>query len=436
MVEEYYNGFSNSVLWPLLHQLGIPTPCNIANAKSMASQFNMYKKVNQMFANIVHNHYEEGIVMWCHDYHLMLLPEYLKKLNKNIKVGWFLHTIFPDFGTYSALPAREEILHGVVAADVVGFHINRHVENFANCCSHLIQLERVPKGLRDKEGKFTHVFACPIGIDQHQFIHGLEDPLAQVAFQKLEDAKRNWKLILGIDRLDPFKGIPHKLLSFERFLEQKSDLSKSVKLFQVCVPSRTDVPMYKSLKYTINEITGDIGGKFDRIYQGNPLIVGQNALESFELRAILRHAAVLLITSLNDGMNLVAYEYVASQVDRKGVLIISEFAGAAEFLTGAIKINPNDIEAVSSTIKEALEMPREERDRRHDENFRYVTTNTSEKWAKTFLGRLAESAVQSRCGEKKSIYSPNEIERGDKSIMQRAKELAYYNDNRRLFLRK
>ncbi|KAH9617834.1 hypothetical protein KSS87_000840 [Heliosperma pusillum] len=307
MVEEYYNEYSNSVLWPLLHQLGIPTPCNIANAKFMAFKFNMYKKVNQMFANIVHNHYEEGVIVWCHDYHLMLLPEYLKKLNKNIKVGWFLHTIFPDFETYSALPAREEILHGVVAADVVGFHINRHVENFANCCSHLIQLERVPKDLRDKEGKFTHVFVCPIGIDPHQFIHGLEDPLAQVAFQKLGDAKRNWKLILGIDRLDPIKGISHKLLSFERFLEQKSDVSKSVKLFQVCVPSRTDVPMW------------DIGGKFDRIYQGTPLIV--------------------------------------------------RFVGAAEFLTDAIKVNPNDIEAVSSAIKEAREMPREERERRHDENF-------------------------------------------------------------------
>ncbi|XP_038705749.1 alpha,alpha-trehalose-phosphate synthase [UDP-forming] 1-like isoform X1 [Tripterygium wilfordii] len=395
IVHQYYNGYCNNILWPLFHYLGLPQEDRLATTRSFQSQFDAYKKANQMFADVVNQHYQEGDVVWCHDYHLMFLPKCLKDYNNEMKVGWFLHTPFPSSEIHRTLPSRSELLRSVLAADLVGFHTYDYARHFVSACTRILGLEGTPEGVED-QGKLTRVAAFPIGIDSDRFIRALELPQVQEHIKELKDRFAGRKLMLGVDRLDMIKGIPQKILAFEHFLEENPDWQDKVVLLQIAVPTRTDVPEYQRLTSQVHEIVGRINGRFGTL-TAVPIHHLDRSLDFHALCALYAVTDVALVTSLRDGMNLVSYEFVACQASKKGVLILSEFAGAAQSLgAGAILVNPWNITEVAASIGYALNMPADEREKRHHHNFMHVTTHTSQEWAATFVSELNDTIVEAQ----------------------------------------
>ncbi|KAL2466761.1 hypothetical protein Adt_42612 [Abeliophyllum distichum] len=384
IVHQYYNGYCNNILWPLFHYLGLPQEDRLATTRSFQSQFAAYKEANQMFADVVNKHYEEGDVVWCHDYHLMFLPKCLKEYNSKMKVGWFLHTPFPSSEIHKTLPSRSELLDAVLASDLVGFHTYDYARHFVSACTRILGIEATPEGVED-QGRLTRVSAFPIGIDSDRFIRALGVPLVQERMKELKERFAGRKVMLGVDRLDMIKGIPQKLLAFEKFLEENSHWHDKVVLLQIAVPTRTDVPEYQKLTSQVHEIVGRINGRFGTL-TAVPIHHLDRSLDFHALCALYAVTDVALVTSLRDGMNLVSYEFVACQDSKKGVLILSEFAGAAQSLgAGAILVNPWNITEVAAAIGQALDMPAEEREKRHRHNFEHVTTHTAQQWAEFFV---------------------------------------------------
>ncbi|XP_004295412.1 PREDICTED: alpha,alpha-trehalose-phosphate synthase [UDP-forming] 1-like [Fragaria vesca subsp. vesca] len=395
IVHQYYNGYCNNILWPLFHYLGLPQEDRLATTRSFQSQFDAYKKANQMFADVVNKHYEDGDVVWCHDYHLMFLPKCLKEHNSRMKVGWFLHTPFPSSEIHRTLPSRSELLRSVLAADLVGFHTYDYARHFVSACTRILGLEGTPEGVED-QGKLTRVAAFPIGIDSDRFIRALELPQVQEHMKELKERFAGRKVMLGVDRLDMIKGIPQKILAFEKFLEENLSWRDKVVLLQIAVPTRTDVPEYQKLTSQVHEIVGRINGRFGTL-TAVPIHHLDRSLDFHALCALYAVTDVALVTSLRDGMNLVSYEFVACQASKKGVLILSEFAGAAQSLgAGAILVNPWNITEVAASIGYALNMPADEREKRHHHNFMHVTTHTSQEWAATFVSELNDTIVEAQ----------------------------------------
>ncbi|CAN0891222.1 Alpha,alpha-trehalose-phosphate synthase [UDP-forming] 1 [Linum grandiflorum] len=395
IVHQYYNGYCNNILWPLFHYLGLPQEDRLATTRSFQSQFAAYKKANQMFADVVNKHYEEGDVVWCHDYHLMFLPKCLKDYNKNMKVGWFLHTPFPSSEIHRTLPSRSELLRSVLAADLVGFHTYDYARHFVSACTRILGLEGTPEGVED-QGKLTRVAAFPIGIDSERFISALKLSQVQEHIKELTERFRGRKVMLGVDRLDMIKGIPQKILAFEKFLEENPLWRDKVVLLQIAVPTRTDVPEYQKLTSQVHEIVGRINGRFGTL-TAVPIHHLDRSLDFHGLCALYAVTDVALVTSLRDGMNLVSYEFVACQASKKGVLILSEFAGAAQSLgAGAILVNPWNITEVADSIRQALTMSSEEREKRHHHNFAHVTTHTAQEWAEMFVSELNDTVVEAQ----------------------------------------
>ncbi|GMY33479.1 alpha,alpha-trehalose-phosphate synthase [UDP-forming] 1-like [Fagus crenata] len=395
IVHQYYNGYCNNILWPVFHYLGLPQEDRLATTRSFQSQFVAYKKANKMFADVVNKHYVEGDVVWCHDYHLMFLPKCLKEYNSKMKVGWFLHTPFPSSEIHRTLPSRSELLHSVLAADLVGFHTYDYARHFVSACTRILGLEGTPEGVED-QGRLTRVAAFPIGIDSDRFIRALESPQVQENIRELAERFKGRKVMLGVDRLDMIKGIPQKILAFEKFLEENPDWRDKVVLLQIAVPTRTDVPEYQKLTSQVHEIVGRINGRFGTL-SAVPIHHLDRSLDFHALCALYAITDVALVTSLRDGMNLVSYEFVACQDAKKGVLILSEFAGAAQSLgAGAILVNPWNITEVALSIDQALNMPADEREKRHKHNFAHVTSHTAQEWAETFVSELNDTVVEAK----------------------------------------
>ncbi|VFQ60303.1 unnamed protein product [Cuscuta campestris] len=394
-VNQYYNGYCNNILWPLFHYLGLPHEDRLATTRSFQSQFAAYKKANQMFADVVNEHYKDGDIVWCHDYHLMFLPKCLKEHNSEMKVGWFLHTPFSSSEIYRTLPSRSELLRAVLFADLVGFHTYDYARHFVSACTRILGLEGTPEGVED-QGRLTRVSAFPIGIDSDRFIRALEVPAIQNRIKELLERFGGRKVMLGVDRLDMIKGIPEKILAFEKFLEENPDWRDRVILVQIAVPTRTDVPEYKKLTCQVHEIVGRINGRFGTL-TSVPIHHLDYSLDFQSLCSLYAVTDVALVTSLRDGMNLVSYEFVACQASKKGVLILSEFAGAAQSLgAGAILVNPWNVTELAASIDYALRMPAHEREKRHHLNFMHVTTHTSQEWAATFVSELNDTIVEAK----------------------------------------
>ncbi|TVU20585.1 hypothetical protein EJB05_36799 [Eragrostis curvula] len=395
IVHQYYNGYCNNILWPLFHYLGLPQEDRLATTRNFESQFDAYKRANQMFADVVYQHYQEGDVIWCHDYHLMFLPKCLKDHDINMKVGWFLHTPFPSSEIYRTLPSRLELLRSVLCADLVGFHTYDYARHFVSACTRILGLEGTPEGVED-QGRLTRVAAFPIGIDSDRFKRAIELPAVKRHINELTQRFAGRKVMLGVDRLDMIKGIPQKILAFEKFLEENPDWNDKVVLLQIAVPTRTDVPEYQKLTSQVHEIVGRINGRFGTL-TAVPIHHLDRSLDFHALCALYAVTDVALVTSLRDGMNLVSYEYVACQGSKKGVLILSEFAGAAQSLgAGAILVNPWNITEVADSIRHALTMPSDEREKRHRHNYAHVTTHTAQDWAETFVCELNDTVAEAQ----------------------------------------
>jgi trehalose 6-phosphate synthase/phosphatase len=378
-VTRYYEGFSNGVLWPLFHYLLEQVPLHVRD-------WEPYAEVNQRFADVVAQHYQPGDLIWVHDYQLLLLPELLRQRLPDARIGFFLHIPFPSEELFRTLPERDLLLRGLLGADLVGFHTPTYLRHFAASLTQIlgltVDIDRVQ--LTDRE---VRLGVFPMGIDAETFIALAEDPAVQAGAKALR-GDGTVKLLVGVDRLDYTKGIPRRLLSYEKMLQNHPELRGRVRLVQVAVPSRTGVGAYQDFRSLVDGMVGRINGDF-ATPNWVPVHYIFRGLSERELVALYRAADVMLVTPLRDGMNLVAKEFVASRTDGDGVLVLSEFAGASWELPEAIQVNPYDVEGTAEGYYRALTMGAEERRTRLEPLRARVQTYDVHRWAATFLEQLA-----------------------------------------------
>ncbi|KAJ1721086.1 Trehalose-6-P synthase/phosphatase complex synthase subunit [Coemansia erecta] len=382
--ELYYNGFANSILWPLFHY-------HPGEMIFEEVAWDAYQRANQAFAESLVEVVKDGDLVWIQDYHLMLMPLMLRKLLderglKSVKIGWFLHTPFPSSELYRILPVRKEILEGVLAADLLGFHTYDYARHFISSCARILGLQTTTN-IVETETRMVQVGTFPIGIDPSKFAEALKTSEVQARLGDFEAKFEGMKVIVGVDRLDYIKGVPQKFLAFEHFLSEHPEYVGKVVLVQVAVPSRGDVEEYKQLISSVNELVGQINGRFGTV-EYTPIHFLHKSVTFTELVSLYAVSDVCLITSTRDGMNLVSYEYVASQQKHHGVLILSEFAGAAQSLNGSIIINSWNIEEVSAAINQALSMSAEQREDNFNKLYKYVTKFTAAYWGMSFIEEL------------------------------------------------
>jgi len=357
-VRSYYEGFSNEVIWPLFHDL--QSLCNFD-----PDYWDTYKAINKRFAKVIVRNTTSEDFIWVHDYHLMTVAEELRFLGIQSKIGFYLHIPFPPLDIFLKLPWRSQILRALLQYDLIGFQTIRDRRNFFQCVRTLIggasikgkgqvvTLETRARGLRI--GNF------PISIDYNDFFGAARSKEVADQAWYIHEHLPNLQIILGIDRLDYTKGIIHRIKAFRNALERYPELQRKVTLLQVVVPSRRNIPMYQDLKIEIDRLVSEVNGAFTTS-GWVPIHYIYRSLSKTELLAYYRTAEIALITPLKDGMNLVAKEYCASNIEENGVLILSEFAGAvAQLQKGAIIVNPYDIEEVAAAIYKAYYMDENDR---------------------------------------------------------------------------
>lgn len=358
-VDKFYHGFSNEIVWPLFH--GLQSLCNFD-----PSYWRTYKEVNRKFAETVFAAAGARDFIWVHDYHLMNVAAELRVLGCQSKLGFFLHIPFPPPDIFINLPWRFVLLNALLQYDLIGFQTLRDRRNFIQCLRLLLhetavqgkgQVVTVTAG-----GRTIRVGNFPIGIDYGAFSRQADTGEVARRAQELHRLLPKRKLILGVDRLDYTKGIPHRLLAFRNALERYPELRERISLIQVVVPSRADIPQYRELRTRIEQLVGQINGDFARPGGWVPVWYVYGSLSRNDLLAYYRAADIALISPLKDGMNLVAKEYCACSIEEECVLILSEFAGAAAQLQrGALLVNPYDVEGVADAICRAFTMSDDER---------------------------------------------------------------------------
>ncbi|KAL0221842.1 hypothetical protein RCL1_001696 [Eukaryota sp. TZLM3-RCL] len=381
----FYSGFSNSVLWSMFHYMLDTDECTFT-----PEIWEAYQKCNQAFAEVVTKEYTENCFVWVHDYHLLLLPKYIRDRIPDSRIGLFFHIVWPSSEIFRALPVRSEVLEGMLGADLIGFHTFSYAKHFLSTCVRLLGATATAT-LCKYRGRTTYVSAFPIGIDPHMFdmrtFSQEQQGNIMHEIKRLEAKHKDLFIICGVDRLDYIKGIPFKLAAYKRFLEKHPEVRGKVVLIQVGVPTRENVTKYQQLMDETNKLVGSITGDFATL-EWTPIVYIHSSVQFHELIALYTISQAMMITSIRDGMNLVALEYVVAQKNTKnpGVLILSEFAGCASSLSGSIRINPWDVDETANALKDALVMSSDERHERHALNYSFVAdANTAEKWADKFL---------------------------------------------------
>lgn len=379
-MEHYYDGFSNGVLWPLFHYL-----LDKVNLDAR-TDWEVYRRVNERFADTVVAHYRRGDVIWIHDYQLMLVPEMLRRRLRDAKIGFFLHIPFPAAEVFRILPWREQIARGLLGADLVGFHTASYRYHFVYSAARVLSLDPDLEALTH-EGRRVTLGVHPIGVDVAELRRLAADEGILAEARRIREQAHGQRIVLGIDRLDYTKGIPRRLLAIERLLERRADLRGQIRFIQLAVPTRERVAAYADVRRHVHELVGQINGHYSTL-DAQPIHYMHQGLALEQVVALYVAADVMLVTPLRDGMNLVAKEYVATRLDGTGALILSEFAGAAAELPEALQVNPYDLEWVASAIARAIEMsPTEQRIRMEALRGR-VARQDVHQWAGTFLGDL------------------------------------------------
>ena len=375
--QEYYDGFCNSVLWPLLHyqtdRLPLGTP-----------EWRTYRQVNQRFADAVAEHYRPGDLIWVHDYHLMLVPGLLRSYLPDAEIGFFLHVPFPAADIFRILPWRHEILQGMLGATLLGFHTGGYAAHFVDSVRSLTALE-VDGSLISGATRSARVGVYPMGADVANFGR-MSDASAMMHNAGVPGAP-NQRILIGVDRLDYTKGIPRRLLAYEQMLRRHPELIGKVRMIQIAVPSRVGVPSYERVREQVEEIVSRVNGEMGRV-GWTPIEYLYQSVSPTQLAALYRAANVMLVTPLRDGMNLVAKEYVASRTDLDGVLVLSEFAGSAHELPEALTVNPYCVDDMADSFYRALNMCGAERRQRMEGLRRTVLARDVRWWASTFLRDL------------------------------------------------
>jgi trehalose 6-phosphate synthase/phosphatase len=402
-VQRYYDGFSNGVLWPLLHY-------QLDRLPLTSEGWETYVRVNQRFADAVVDQYRSGDLIWVHDYQLMLVPEMVRQQLPDAAIGFFLHVPFPSAEVFRLLAWRRALLAGMLGSSLIGFHTIGYGLHFLTSAANVLGSQTRP-GRAEFEGRSIRVGTFPMGIDAAAYEALGGKAAVEAEADRLRRTADGAALIVAVDRLDYTKGIPRRLLAFERLLEKYPRLRGRVRLVQVAAPSRGSVGSYREFQRTVNEMVGRINGRFASPGHDPIHYISQN-LDAEHLAAFYRAASIALVTPLRDGMNLVAKEFVASRVDGDGVLILSEFAGAAAELTDALLVNPYDLDAVAVAIHDALEMPEPERRSRMAGMRDQVRTHDVHRWARTFEAALrveARRETRRRDADLAAANSPEEI---------------------------
>jgi trehalose 6-phosphate synthase/phosphatase len=380
-VEKYYYGFSNKTLWPLFHYFTQYVIYDDAFWKT-------YQNVNKEFAKAVLQVADKDDLIWVHDYQLMLLPMMIRRKLPDNPIGFFLHIPFPSFEVFRALPWRKEIIEGLLGADLIGFHTYDYATYFLDSVRRLFGYEST-LGKLSFGDRIVKVDAFPMGIDYEKFANASKDPLVQKSVRSVKRTVGERKVILSVDRMDYTKGILQRLNSYDEFLDRYPQYKGKVTMILVAVPSRSHVEQYARLKMSVDEKVGAINGKHGMI-DWTPIHYLYRSLPFNRLTALYLIADVAPITPLRDGMNLVAKEFIATKTDGKGVLILSEMAGAAKELDGAIIVNPNSDDEMVEALKEALEMPVKEQIERNRMMQQRLKRYTVTHWAEDFIKVLGE----------------------------------------------
>jgi trehalose 6-phosphate synthase/phosphatase len=382
----FYEGYSNNTLWPLLH--GFPT-----RAVFDPATWHAYRDANERFVDATVARHRAGDLVWIHDYQLLLTPELLRAALPDARIGFFLHIPFPASESFRILPEREEILRGLLGADLVAFQTHAHLNDFRRALLEILgvdsQMDRVPW-----DGRTVWLAALPIGIvtTEWERLAGADASVAR-RVRDLRGRNVGRQLILAVDRLDYTKGIPERLRAFRRLLVRTPEWRGRASLIQVAVPSRERIRSYAELRREVSELVGEINGELGTP-EWNPVVYLRRSIGRNELAALYAAADIAWVAPLRDGMNLVAKEYVACQLGGRGVLVISEFAGAAQEMGEAIRVNPYDEEGTAEAIDRALRMPDDERRERQAALLARVRRNDARAWGSRFVGTLRDAAAE------------------------------------------
>ena len=377
-VATFYEHISNGVLWPICHDRVDQLPLSVDG-------WDVYESANARYADAVAAHYQLGDVVWVHDYHLMRVPALLRERIPDARIGFFLHIPFPNPEIFFTLPTRQWLLEGMLGADLIGFHTRRYHGHFRAALRRLFTLEADRNDVVTWKDRPVRLGVFPMGVDAKDFARRATED--EVLARKAEYTKPHERLLVGIDRLDYSKGIPRRLLAIERLLQLHPEWKEKVRLIQVAVPSRDGVGAYRRFRSEVEAAVGRINGEL-ATPNWTPIQYIHRSVASTTLLALYRAADVMLVTPVRDGMNLVAKEFPATRTDEDGVLVLSEFAGAAEELRDAVIVNPYDIDGTAESIHRSLTMEPDERTRRMRSMRAVVFEYDVHRWADSFLAAL------------------------------------------------
>ena len=388
-VRNYYHGFANATIWPLLHNA-------IEKPRFERTWWSAYCDVNAIFADRALAALNElpDALTWVHDYHMMLVPRLIRSRRADQPVGFFLHVPWPSPDIFARLPWREHVLAGLLGADVVAFHTDEYRVNFLHSCARLLAgagIEVRDSSVVLPDGRVVATATAPISIDAAEFARHATDPETSANIDALAEQFSGRTLLLGTDRLDYTKGIIERLLAVEMLLERNPGLRTSLAFLQIAVPSRDDVREYRQLRSTVEQHIGRINGRFTEPGSDVPVHYLYRGLSQRQLAAYYAQADALLVTPLIDGMNLVCKEYVTVQDARggSGVLVLSEFTGAAVELPQAVSCNPFDVEGLSYRIEHALRLPADDRRKAIAAMAEHVRVHDVHRWVSSQLADIA-----------------------------------------------
>ena len=384
-LEGFYNGYSNSVLWPMFHHLPIETGDTPANWKA-------YKEVNRLYADITLELSKASDDIWVHDYQLLLLPEMLRVKRPKQQIGFFLHIPFPVPKDLFQTPHAADLLRGVLGSDLIGTHTTAYANNFLDCVQQAALGVVGPRKVA-LPTRIVRVKDFPIGINYDKFAAATKAVEVKKEYTKLLWKYRGRKVILTIDRLDPTKGLVERLKAYRTLLKENPTLHGKVVMVMQAMPSRTEIDVYKKLRHDVDALIEDINKTYGK--RGwEPVEPIFSALPFATYAAMYQRADVAFIAPIRDGMNLVAKEYLASRPRGDGVLVLSETAGAAEELKDAVLVNPAKPRTMVQGLQDALTMKPEVLRRRTKKMQRYLKSHTVDKWANNFITSLAAPVVQ------------------------------------------
>lgn len=378
----YYEGFSNSALWPTLHSR---TDLIRANGDDYRS----YREINAYMARALVRFLSEDAAFWVQDYHFLTLAKELRRLHVVQPIGFFLHTPWPSASTIIAMPHHREIVRAMLAYNMIGFQTDTDRDNFADYLRQELKIAVVDNEFRGKHG-ICRLGTFPIGIDVDEFARRATKTVAGPTFARLRSSLQGGKLVIGAERVDYSKGLTNRIRAFDRLLETRPNLKGGVTYLQIAVPSRCGIPAYDSLQAELASLVGEINGRHGE-FDWTPIRYLNRGFSQATLAGLYRAARVGLVTPLHDGMNLVAKEYIAAQNPfDPGVLVLSNYAGAARELDSALLVNPHDIDEIANALSVALEMPLPERIERWQTMMTALRRSSVHRWFSDFVEALAD----------------------------------------------